>query len=174
MGTRRKVGQRRRENVNTLSRDMCYALVAGRSYFGPLIGGDYPVETLRIAWQKHAGDIKEACLEAFPGCRCFAEWMFELVPKYGERRVVDGRLKPEHRQNWLRYGILHTHVMPRFQESETAYLLRNGLLTPAEMKMHRQGELADPVPDQFGITPADYSVWATDELLDELAGGDDE
>jgi hypothetical protein len=58
-------------------------------------------------------------------------WLFELVPQYGERRVIDPKFGA-YRANWLTHGILHTDTEPPIQEPEAEYLKRHGLLTYAE------------------------------------------
>lgn len=98
------------------------------------------------AWRQNRDELRDQWQrENPPGTRCFAEWLFELVPAYGERRVTEhwGPCAP-FRQNWLTRGILHTNCIPPLQESQRAYLFRNGVIDRAEY------DAAERLTDQAG------------------------
>jgi hypothetical protein len=109
-----------------------YELFHGRGYE---FAGTFPdQETMRAAWELHRDALREEWRNTNPpGTRCFAEWLFELVPTYGERRTTRfyEPMRP-YRENWLVQGILHTHLVPAAQESEAEYLDRHNLLSDTE------------------------------------------
>jgi hypothetical protein len=124
--------QQRRQRYIGLTPDLKRALLHGRAFVQ-----QPTIEILRQAWQQHGDDLRAEWISQHPGTRPFAEWLFDLIPRYGERRIVDPRFRPEYRQAWLRYGILHTHTFPPNQEPEIDYLRRHQLLTDRELKQIR-------------------------------------
>jgi hypothetical protein len=100
---------------------------------------------MAVAWELVRDAVLPAWIRQFPLTRPFAWWLCEATPKYGERRIIkhDWPREP-HRESGLaemrrqRFGILHTSLHPPIQESEGAYLARNGLLTSAEKRLVKE------------------------------------
>lgn len=109
---------------NELTKDQRRELETGMSYFRPF-GND--IEAFRDAWETHRDDIRSEFIEQHPGRRPFGEWLFELIPQFGERRII--RENTIEREAWTQWGILHTNTIPPIQEPEHEYLSRHGLLT---------------------------------------------
>lgn len=107
-----------------------YALLFGvrGSY---VIAGVADSEAFTLAWRAYRDELLPQWIEDRPGTRPFAMWVVELVPKYGERRL----LVPErafNREAWTNVGILHTPEELGWQETELQYLDRHGLLSTGE------------------------------------------
>ena len=127
MPTNRRYRTRQKKSqFYELTQDIRRSLLHGRAFF------EQPtIEVLRQAWEQHRDAIRFEWAENHePDTRCFAEWLFELVPEYGERRPTARWLAngDQHRASWTKFGILHLHTQPPSQESEGDYLRRNGLL----------------------------------------------
>jgi hypothetical protein len=131
--TRRRRAQERRVSVRGLDLDVARELLTGGSYFHG--AQDLTDDDLRRAWNEHRGYLRRKWqTENGRGSRCFAEWLFEIVPKHGERRVLPGsEFLIEHRANWAKRGILHTLLERPGQEPEIEFLRRHGLLTDSEL-----------------------------------------
>ena len=92
------------------------------------------IETMRLAWEIHREEIRAEWRDAHPkGTRCYAEWLFEICPKYGERKTTPYFEKlceetPSLREQLMSDGILHTDTIPEFQEPQSEFLRRHGLL----------------------------------------------
>lgn len=111
--------RRERWEIGALLNGHCWRFIfpgGGRSY--------------REAWDYYRDRIREPFIKANPGKRPYAEWVFELVPAYGERRII--RENTLDREAWTQWGILHTNTIPPIQEPERDYLERHGLLTADE------------------------------------------
>ena len=123
---------RRTSHIN-LTDDEKRELETGMSYDNPFCGD---VDLLAAAWESHRGKLLPAWIKQRPGTRPYAWWVCEGVPQFGERRVTAewSREHEQHRENWSRWGILHTNTVPPLQEPQRAYLERNQLLTPLEMR----------------------------------------
>lgn len=116
----------RRLDLTDLTRDQRMILERGDCYFDSL-----PIETLQDLWEQHREGLRSEWIEARPGSRPFAEWLVDLIPQHGERRLTRFATGLD-RQHWLRFGILHTDLTPPAQESEASYLDRHGLLSDQE------------------------------------------
>jgi len=102
---------------------------------GPMFGFASENE-MREAWEIHRDELRDEWRrENPPATRCFAEWLFELVPAYGERRTTPlwDRTSAQYADNWRIHGILHLETTPPAQESQAAYLARNGELDADEI-----------------------------------------
>jgi len=100
---------------------------------------------MRDAWQGSRDAILDEWLPEHPGERPFAMWLFELVPRYGERQTTR-HWTPEHehfRERWQLFGILHTNALPPLQEHEWEFLQRCELLTPEEVGSNASWRRAD-------------------------------
>ena len=126
----------RRRSTEQLTIGIRHELLHGKS----LIHSFEDEGVLRRAWELHQDEICREFRERHPLDRCpgyvrpFGEWLFEIVPDYGERRVVASRFKQEHRPGWVRHGILHTHTIPPIQETEVEFLRRHDLLNAEEKR----------------------------------------
>jgi len=139
--TTRRIGLRRRNDLSDLTFDQRRELLHGCPLMGPMFGFASENE-MREAWELHRTALREEWRrENRPATRCFAEWLFELVPAYGERRTTKSweRCEP-YRENWLTHGILHTSTEPPLQESQAEYLQRNDELQPEEIAFLERGE----------------------------------
>ena len=119
---RHRLNPRRRDIVQ-LDDEVQRILLYGQGFFET----QEPVsdETLQAAWTMHRDHLREKWQnEEAPGTRCFGEWLYELTPKYGERRVTEGWSEEHerHRAKHLIRGILHMTTIPPVQESEAEYL----------------------------------------------------
>jgi len=138
---KRKTKRRGQFDVENITVSRRQELLRGRPF---LIGrtasfmGD--VDHLRAAWEIHRDDLRKQFINTNPGERPFAEWLFEIVPKYGERPVLVER-NTVTEQDATMYGILHSSVRcvgigggwdDTYQETEESFLDRHGLLTDAE------------------------------------------
>jgi hypothetical protein len=128
---RRRRTLEHRQHVRELDKDLKRHLVHGSYFFE----GFQDLDVMRQWWQEVRDVVLPAWVEQFPCTRPFAWWLFEAVPKHGERQVV--RAGDATGTGWERYrderfGMLHTHMIPPLQEGEGAYLLRHGYLTRAE------------------------------------------
>jgi hypothetical protein len=134
----RKIGRQRKADLTMLSRDMEHELLRGKPFI--FTGIDTPLEELREAWAIHRGALLNEWLESNPpGTRPFAMYLFELVPKFGERKLTPaGKDLVEYRDNWTMRGLLHTHLSPPAQEPECEYLFRHGVIDAAEYQAARQ------------------------------------
>jgi hypothetical protein len=96
-------------------------------------------EEMSAAWKLHRRELRAKWAEENPpGTRCFAEWAFEIAPKFGERRMTAaGAAIVSHRGAWERHGILHTHLVPAAQEPEAVFLFRNGIIDREEYRAAR-------------------------------------
>ena len=105
--------------------------VAGGGYLCDLSNDE-----LRLIWQEHRTYLRQRWrAEHGPGSRCFAEWLFEIIPKHGERLVLPGgKCLIEHRDGWTKRGVLHTHLLPPGQEPQVEFLRRHGLLDEDEIR----------------------------------------
>jgi hypothetical protein len=141
---RRRRSQRRRADLERINLDRFRHLTLGNHWFG----GCRTKEELVSTWHRHRDLILPAFVETFPGYRPFGEWLAVLIPKYGERQLVDVDQERAQacRETW-HFGALHTHFLPALQEREETYLRHHGLLTAEEKKALAAGEgheLFDP------------------------------
>jgi hypothetical protein len=125
--------QGRRPQVEELSIDLERDLLYG---FSCLVQ-EHEEATFEAAWQLHRDYIRAKWRAAKgPGGCPFAEWYFEIIPKFGERPTTKW-WTPEHeeyRDNFLKHGVLHTHTIPPFQQSEHEFLLDHGLIDEEEFQ----------------------------------------
>jgi hypothetical protein len=135
----------RRADLAELTSEQERQLLHGAAFIVP-----YPFRTLdemRPAWEIHRDRLRGKWAAEQPvGTRCFAEWAFELIPKFGERRATEC-YRPEHQehgQQLLTMGILHTSSWPEMQEPEHEYLFRNGVIDAAEYAAACAEEADDP------------------------------
>ena len=133
----RRQSRSRRPDLSVLDKDMTRELLDGQPWFNR----GRPIEELEEAWRLHHREIQELwARDNPPGTRCFGEWLFEIVPVHGERKITkDGEQLMPYRRNWERRGILHTHLVPAAQEPEHVFLFRVGYIDEAE---YRQAEAA--------------------------------
>ena len=93
------------------------------------------LEEMEPAWKLHRDTLREKwAAQHPPGTRCFSEWVFELVPQFGERQTTE-YFRREHQQarhQFVIMGILHTNTWPPMQEAEHEYLYRHGVLDETE------------------------------------------
>ncbi len=127
---RTRRAQQRRAGVGLrLDPDLVVELMTGLSYFHDehIVSN----EALRTVWESHRDQIRQLWRDEHgPGTRCFAEWLFEVIPRYGERPVLPGCQELiEYRSGWTRRGILHRPG----QQPEVEFLRRHGLLDEAEV-----------------------------------------
>lgn len=59
------------------------------------------IEEMRAAWKIHRKRIMSEWLKANPGTRPFACWFFEIVPKYGERKIIDPNFRVHPGLPWV-------------------------------------------------------------------------
>jgi len=142
MATRRQ-GPQRYGNLSELTLNQEYELLHGH----PLISffGFQDDEEMEIAWKIHQQELRDAWQSNHPpGTRCFAEWLFEIIPQFGERLLTDaGKAILPHRKNWETHGILHTRLIPPAQESEAEFLHRHGLINAWEFSQAEEIERAE-------------------------------
>jgi len=126
--TLRKSGPRRRDDFRELNVSQRYELLHGLALIDALAFTDG--DEMRRCWGLHRDDLRDEWQRDHPpGTRCFSEWLFELVPQYGERRTTAiWRERNEPRDSFACHGILHTELDPPAQEPECEYLLRNGII----------------------------------------------
>lgn len=133
MPTNRKHrGYQRRQQVDILSYFQEVELFHGKAM--ALNFQFESTERMRDAWELHRDTLREKWAETHaPGTRCFAEWLFEIIPQYGERPITaDGSALLPYRKNWEKHGVLHTHLRPEAQEPEHVFLFRHGIIDQAE------------------------------------------
>jgi hypothetical protein len=95
------------------------------------------------AWQQNRESLRRVWADNHaPGTRCFAEWLFEIIPKFGERRLTTFGEKIR-RECYLKHGILHTHGYKPLQEDEHIYLFRNGVIDSWEFSQAEEIERAE-------------------------------
>src|SRR5579875_2289930 len=74
-----------------------YELLHGRSILPSEFGGDIDaIDAMREAWELHREVLLAAWIADHPCTRPFAWWLFEGVPKYGERAITDKRFASEY------------------------------------------------------------------------------
>ena len=132
---RRLASRSQLDRFDELDVDQRHELLHGHAMF--LCHVFESVDEMRDAWRLHREAIREEWAENNPpGTRCFAEWLLELVPKFGERRTTPQWEEQcaEYRENWLRWGILHLHTIPPAQEPEYQFLYRNHVIDLREYK----------------------------------------
>ncbi len=111
--------------MTDLTPDQLYHLHTGEPMICSL--GFADVDEMKAAWGLHREDVMDRYREEHPaGTRPFAWWLFEGVPKYGERPIVSKQWQEQYRQNWERYGILNVDVWPPMQEPQPDFLRRVG------------------------------------------------
>ena len=139
MPTNRRYRTRKRKaDVHELDISRERILLYGRGF--AFISDFADTDEMQRAWQLHREEIRAKwAAENLPGTRCFAEWLFEIVPRFGERATTEFWTDEHerHRENWLLHGILHVHTIPPIQEPEAEYLARHGLLDEAELRLLR-------------------------------------
>jgi hypothetical protein len=136
---RRRQPLRRRADVRQLTRDQFLDLATGEPYFGGFLDD---LDAMADAWDVHRETILETWLQHWPGTRPLAMWLFELVPQFGERKVLDSDSARQYAQarNVRTRGILHTDTIPATQESESDYLDYYQLWEPGERERARAAE----------------------------------
>ena len=133
---KRRTTRRKQFDVENITVSHRQELLRGSPFFnGPDASFMGDIDHLRAAWEFHRDDLREKFIAENPGTRPFAEWLVEIVPKYGERPVLverDDVIEQEDR----RYGILHSSVHcvgvgggwdDTYQETEKSFLDRHGL-----------------------------------------------
>jgi hypothetical protein len=131
--TLRRLGRQRKNDISFLTVDEKCELFHGRPYFAVL--AFHSDEEMLQAWKTHRKELRKEWAENNPpGTRCFAEWVFEIYPKFGERKTTEFFEKhcSPYRVKHLLHGILHTHGIPPLQETELEFLQRHNLLTAEE------------------------------------------
>lgn len=132
--TTRKSGPRRRGDLSRLTADQKEELFRGRSFVDCLAFTS--LDDMRVAWELHRDDLRdEWSLNNPPATRCFAEWLFEITPKFGERPLTPAARKlisPAMADRWRRHGILHTNTTPPMQEPQHEFLYQHGLIDGPE------------------------------------------
>ncbi|MHB8864458.1 MAG: hypothetical protein ACYC6N_18800 [Pirellulaceae bacterium] len=124
-------GPARRPDVTGLDPDQRQEIETGWGFFDPFCGSR---EIFERCWKIHREEVLNAWITRFPRTRPFAWWLFDAIPKHGERQTTNA-WTAEHEANraaWMRWGILHTGVHG-LQETEESYLRRNDLLTADEL-----------------------------------------
>jgi hypothetical protein len=132
MPFKRYRGPRRRQNQSvTLTSEVRRQLETGRPMFSctPPLGDDQLAE----AWERWGGTILAEFVERHPGRRPFAWWLFEGVPAYGERPVVDHSIPARALEQMRIRGVLHTWAYPPIQEEEPEFLARVGEVSKKEL-----------------------------------------
>jgi hypothetical protein len=120
----------RREKFVELTDEIKRTLLNGTCYW------DEPsIDLLRDAWKQYGEEILEQWIIERPCSRPFGAWLFDIVPEHGERLQTEALDRYGSREALLKYGILHTHCVPSFQEPEAVFLERHGLLTSEEVIM---------------------------------------
>jgi hypothetical protein len=129
----------RRQEIEQLSFSLEYELLTGRG----MTDNFQDEGAMRAAWETHRDRIMGQWIRLYPCTRPFAWWLFEGVPKHGERRTTEAWTAEheKHRANWQLHGILHLHTVPCTQEPESEHLARHGLLTAKEKQLLAAGEL---------------------------------
>jgi hypothetical protein len=131
---RRRTKPNRRQQVRELGPDLKRHLLYG--YF--FQEGFQDLQAMRGWWREVRAAVLPAWVKQLPCTRPFAWWLFEGVPRHGERLLVDPfpewapNLKQERQRH---FGILHSHYLPPLQESEGVYLQRHRLLAAAERRL---------------------------------------
>lgn len=122
--------KQRRHCVHTLDASLEFELQTGQG----MLESFPDVETMRAAWEIHREQIIEEWITEKPGTRPFAWWLFEGVPRHGERLTTAAwtSFYGGNRRLHELHGILHTQYFPPAQEEESKYLLRHGYLSPEE------------------------------------------
>lgn len=123
-------GPHLRPDVAELSDDQLFELLHGCGLLSPFLGRR---DLLQDAWEAHGDRLTREWIADHPGSRPFCWYVFVGVPTWGERQTTRffQPLAP-YRENWLTWGILHTHLVPPAQEGEDEYLARVGQLTKQE------------------------------------------
>jgi len=113
-----------------------YHLLHGRGFFHDDFADD---ADMRQAWEECGDELTEEFIDEYPGHRPFAWWLFEGVPKYGERPIIPGWLgdRPEvaKRSREQTHGVLHTgwnYPGHENQEPEWEFLHRHGVIDDDE------------------------------------------
>jgi hypothetical protein len=122
-------------------------LLNGRGYFAHLELSD---EDFPEAWELHRDALRaEWAANNPPGTRCFAEWLLEIVPKFGERPTNEywTPMHEHYRNNWLTRGILHLDDGMGMQEPEHEFLFRHGIVDQAECEAARAAIEAEDEAD---------------------------
>jgi hypothetical protein len=98
-----------------------------------LLAGFVDRDMMEDAWQAHRPRLLREYIAQKPGRRPLAWWLFEGVPRYGERPVIR-EVRPEYleREREQTHGLLHTHTHLPIQEPEADFLRRHGVLSRAE------------------------------------------
>ncbi|MEX2141609.1 MAG: hypothetical protein WD894_20250 [Pirellulales bacterium] len=132
-----------RPDVAVLSIDHEYQLDSGSTMLSSTEPMD--LDTFKAAWEFHRDRLLAQYIRRQPGRRSFAWWLLD----HGIERPVVNRFTDEAelrretdgggclRGASCPFGFLHTHLyggpdMLAFQEDETDYLRRHGLLTAVE------------------------------------------
>jgi hypothetical protein len=101
----------------------------------------YPTEDVRAAWEEHGEWILETWIDHFPGSRPFGWYLAVGVPRFGERRLLEDRMRlPCWRENSSHHGILNIYSIAPAQEPEVEYLRRHGQLSEEEDAALARGE----------------------------------
>lgn len=133
----RRIAKRQREVLTSRQRGH---LLSGWTIGSPDDGSRHfrTREEFQAAWEQHGEELLRGYIAQNPGHRPFGWWLVT----HGQERPLnaDGQLM-ESRCGAVQirwgdrfrevFGFLHSD---EFQEDETAYLRRNGLLAPAELK----------------------------------------
>src|SRR5262249_10521105 len=88
---------------------------------------------MRDAWTQHRERLMREFVAANPGRRPFAWWLFEGVPRFGERPVIR-EVRPEYleRERAETHGRLHTPTHPPLPEPEADVLHPQGVPSRVE------------------------------------------
>lgn len=154
---RRYRTKQRQQQIDELNGSLEYDLLHGSPFFS-LPGCEFEdLDLMCKAWRLHRDELRTKWTATEPpGTRCFAEWCFELVPKYGERRTTKywNEHHEEFRDQHLKHGILHTHTIPAMQEPEHEYLRRHEIINDAEYQAAVEHEDEHGIDNLLDTSPA--------------------
>ncbi len=138
---RRYRTRQRRDDLAHLDAFGEFALTHGRDMLGGSGFGD-GVDQLAEAWELHGERIAAEWVAEHPGSRPWGWWVFTHRKERPIVHPMPAEVEAAARRHHTRFGFLHAgirhgHGAPPgelwpWQEDETAYLERRGLLTAAE------------------------------------------
>lgn len=129
--------QRTTERLADLHHDLRRDLETGHPFFG----GFKTREDFDATWQAVGDELVAEWIEKHPGRRPFGWWLEHGI----ERPIVQTGPDPAVWRRNARFGFLHTRLyggpeMTSWQEGETVYLDRHGLLEDGELERALSGD----------------------------------